>query len=199
MLHLSLVPTCPKNRKNRGFLQSSDVWDSYEQCEHPIPDIPDGRPFLRRDRKNRKHFYFEGTVPDGLRRWRFFMMSVNIKFACLGQSPTVGDFYDECEHEICLSGTSGMLDFVYTCNQSLIFIELSMYNFEYCSQKLSTNKRFCGADSRITFVRVSHHHVLHWKKLCLAALNSKVIYLVKLSVLSTTSLPVHLTARGFRK
>ena len=31
---LSLVPTCPKNRKNRGFLRSFDVWDSYDQCEH---------------------------------------------------------------------------------------------------------------------------------------------------------------------
>ena len=51
-------------------------------------------------------------------------MSVNIKFACLGRSPTIGDFYDECEHEICLSGTSGMLDFVFTCYQSLIFSKL---------------------------------------------------------------------------
>ena len=29
-----------------------------------IPEIPDGRRFLRCDRKNRNHFYFEGTVPD---------------------------------------------------------------------------------------------------------------------------------------
>ena len=75
---LSPVPTCPKNRKNRGFLRFSDLWDSYGQQEHRIPDIPDGRQFLRRDRKSRKHFYFEGpsqTVPDN------------------------GDFYDECEHE----------------------------------------------------------------------------------------------------
>ena len=40
---LSLVPTCPKNRKNRGFLPFSDVWDSYDQWEHRIPDIPDGQ------------------------------------------------------------------------------------------------------------------------------------------------------------
>ena len=73
---LSLVPTCPKNRKNRGFLRYSDVWDSYDQWEHFIPEIPDGRRFLRYDRKNRNHFYFEGTVPD---------------------IPDVGDFYDECE------------------------------------------------------------------------------------------------------
>ena len=33
--------------------------------------IPNGRQFLRRDRKNRKHFYFQGTVPDGPRRRRF--------------------------------------------------------------------------------------------------------------------------------
>ena len=38
--------------------------------------------------------------------------------------PDVGDFYDECEHEICLSGTSGMLHFAFACYQSLIFSEL---------------------------------------------------------------------------
>ena len=38
--------------------------------------------------------------------------------------PDVGDFYDECEHEIYLSGTSGMPDFVFSCHQSLIFSEL---------------------------------------------------------------------------
>ena len=31
-----------------------------------------------------------------------FTMSANMKFSCLGQSPTIVDFYDECEHEICL-------------------------------------------------------------------------------------------------
>ena len=92
----------------------SDIWDSYDQCEHPIPDVPDGQRFLRRDRK---HFYFEGTVPD---------------------FPDIGDFYDECEHEICfsgtvadnwrfyyecehkicLSGTSGTLDFVFTATKA---------------------------------------------------------------------------------
>ena len=30
-----------------------------------------------------------------------------IFIACLGRSPTIRDFYDECEHEMCLSGTSG--------------------------------------------------------------------------------------------
>ena len=39
-------------------------------------------------------------------------------------SPTIGDFYDECEHEFCLFGTSGMLDFVFPCYQSLIFSKL---------------------------------------------------------------------------
>ena len=73
---LSLVPTSPENRKNRGFLRYSDVWDSYDQWEYFIPEMPDGRRFLRCDRKNRNHFYFEGTVPD---------------------IPDVGDFYDECE------------------------------------------------------------------------------------------------------
>ena len=47
----SLVPAC---RRNRGFLRLSDVWDSYDQWEHRIPD---GRRFLRRVQKNRKHFY----------------------------------------------------------------------------------------------------------------------------------------------
>ena len=51
-------------------------------------------------------------------------MSVNIKFVCLGSSPTIGDFYNKCEHEICMSGTSGMLDFVFTCYQSLTFSKL---------------------------------------------------------------------------
>ena len=51
-------------------------------------------------------------------------MSVNIKFACLGQSLKIADFYDECEHEFCLFGTSGVLDFVFTCYQSLIFSKL---------------------------------------------------------------------------
>ena len=99
-----MVLTCPKNRKNRGLLRSSDVWVSYDPSEHSIPD---GRRFLRRDRKNRKHFYFEGpsqTFPD------------------------VGNFYDECEHEICLSGTSGMFLSVFSCYQSLISSELSIIN-----------------------------------------------------------------------
>ena len=66
--------------------------------------IPDSKRFLRHDRKNRKHFYFEGSVPDGPRRRRFLRwvwtwtllvwdgpqqsgiltVSVNMKFACLG-------------------------------------------------------------------------------------------------------------------
>ena len=47
-----------------------------------------------------------------------------MKLACLGRSPMIEDFDDECEHGILLSGTSGMLDFVFTCYQSLIFSEL---------------------------------------------------------------------------
>ena len=70
-LPITLVPTCPNNRKNQRFLRSSDVWDSYDQWEHSIPDIADVRRFLRRDRKNRKHFYFEDTVSDGPRGQRF--------------------------------------------------------------------------------------------------------------------------------
>ena len=73
----SLLAILPEhNSKNRGFLRYSDVWDSYDQWEHFILEMPDGRRFLRCDRKNRNHFYFEGTVPD---------------------IPDVGDFYDECE------------------------------------------------------------------------------------------------------
>ena len=41
----SLVPICPKNRKNRGFLRFSDILDCYDQWEHRIPGIPDGRRF----------------------------------------------------------------------------------------------------------------------------------------------------------
>ena len=57
MYPLSLIPTCPYNHKNGGFLRFSNVWDPYDQWEHRISDIPDGRRFLRCDRKNRKHFY----------------------------------------------------------------------------------------------------------------------------------------------
>ena len=66
----------PKIYRDLSALGYSDVWDSYDQWEHFIPEIPDGRRFLRRNRKNRNHFYFVGTVPDIL---------------------DVGDFYDECE------------------------------------------------------------------------------------------------------
>ena len=41
-----------------------------------------------------------------------------------GTVPTIGDFYDECKHGICLSGTSGMLNFVFSCYHTLIFSEL---------------------------------------------------------------------------
>ena len=71
---LSLVPTCPKNCKNQGFLRFSDVSDSYDQWQQRIPDIPDGRPFLRRDRKSRKQSPTSAI----------FTTSVNMKFACLG-------------------------------------------------------------------------------------------------------------------
>ena len=101
---LSLVPTCPENRKNRGFLRFSDVWDSYDQCEHPIPE---GRRFY-----------------DVIGRIR----SISTLKVHPRRSPTIEDFYDECEHEICLSETSGMLDFVFNCYQSLIFSELSIIN-----------------------------------------------------------------------
>ena len=39
-----------------------------------------------------------------------------------------GGFYNEYEHEIYPSGTSGMLDLAFSCNQSLIASELSMIN-----------------------------------------------------------------------
>ena len=153
---LNLVPTCLKNHKSRAFLRFSDVWDSYDQCEHTILDIPDGRRLLRCDQKNRNHFYFKvtsQTVPDVgdfydvIRRIgtistsklhprrsltsATFTVSVNMKFVCLGRSPTIGDSYDECEHQICLSGTSGMQDFVFTCYQSFIFSELSIINVQF--------------------------------------------------------------------
>ena len=53
-----------------------------------------------------------------------------MKFVCLGRSPTIGDSYDECGHEICLSGTSGMLDFVFTCYQRFTFNESSIINVQ---------------------------------------------------------------------
>ena len=62
------------------------------------------------------------------RRSSIFTMSVNMKVPCLGRSSTIGDFYDECEPEICLSGTSGMLDFVFSCYHSLISSDLSFIN-----------------------------------------------------------------------
>ena len=65
------------NRKNRGFLRYSDVCDSYDHWEHFIPEVPDGWRFLRCDRKNRNHFYFEGTVPD-IPDVGDFYMSVNL-------------------------------------------------------------------------------------------------------------------------
>ena len=40
---------------------------------------------------------------------RNFTMSVNMKFGCLGQSLMIGDFYNEGQHEIHLSGTSKCL------------------------------------------------------------------------------------------
>ena len=58
LISLNLVPTCLKNHKSRAFLRFSDVWDSYDQCEHTILDISDGRRLLRCDQKNRNHFYF---------------------------------------------------------------------------------------------------------------------------------------------
>ena len=93
------------------------------QYEHPIPDIPDGRRFY--DLIGRIGSISTLKVhPRRSPTSAIFRMSVNMKFACLGRSPTIGDFYDACEHEICLSGTSGMFDFVFTCYQSLIFSEL---------------------------------------------------------------------------
>ena len=122
-IFMTYMETRLKNRKNWGFLRFSNVWDSYDQCEDPIPDIPDARQFLRRDRKNRKHFYFEGTsqtVPDV----SDFYDECEHEICLSGTGADDRGFYDWCEHEICLSGTSGMLDFVFTCYQSLIFSKL---------------------------------------------------------------------------
>ena len=73
------VPTCPKNRENRGFLRFSDVWDFYDLWERHIPDIPDGRRFLQCDRK----IGSISTLKVDL-RLSPTSMSVNMKFACLG-------------------------------------------------------------------------------------------------------------------
>ena len=122
MFLLSLVPTCPKNRKHRGF---SDVWDSYDQCELSIPD---GWRFLRRDRKNREHFYFEGTSQTAPTS-EIFTMSVNMKFFVWNGRRRSRIFtVSESENMTCLSRTSGMLDFVFICYQNFIFNELSIIN-----------------------------------------------------------------------
>ena len=36
------------------------------------------------------------------------------------------DYYDKCEHEICLIGTLGMLDYGSACCQSFLFCEISI-------------------------------------------------------------------------
>ena len=63
-----IVQMGPKNRKDQEFLQLPDAWVSHDKCEHSfIRVIPDGRRVLRRDRKNRNHFYFKSksqTVAD---------------------------------------------------------------------------------------------------------------------------------------
>ena len=58
-------------------------------------------------------------------------------------SLTVGDFYEKCKHEICLSGTSGMLDFVLLATKASFSVNyrLLMCNFEYCSKTLNTKRR----------------------------------------------------------
>ena len=40
--------------------------------------------------------------------------------------PDLDNFYDVCEHEICLSGTLGMLEFVFSYYQSFISSEVSI-------------------------------------------------------------------------
>ena len=70
-----------KNGKNRGFLRSSDVWDSYDQCEHCIPDkVGDFYDVIGRIRSIstlKVHPRWSLTLA-------IFTMSVNMKFACLG-------------------------------------------------------------------------------------------------------------------
>ena len=76
----------------------TDAWDSYDQWEHFIPEIPDGRRFLRCDRKNRNHFYFEGTVQTS-QTSAIFTMSVYLavlRIAIVVRIPVSGnrDSYD---------------------------------------------------------------------------------------------------------
>ena len=96
---LSLVPTCLKNRKNRGFL---DAWDFHDQWEHRIPDNPDIPDVIGRIRSLSTLRVHSRRFPTST----IFTMSVNMKFARLGHRE--------------------MLEFVFSCYQSLIFSELSI-------------------------------------------------------------------------
>ena len=82
---LSLVPTCPKNHKNRGFLRFSDVSDSYDQCcgntasqtSQTVGDFYDVIGRIRSISTSKVHPRQSPTSA-------IFMISVNMKFACLG-------------------------------------------------------------------------------------------------------------------
>ena len=88
----SLVPTCPKNSKKGDFydLPTSGILTTSVNIPSQTSQTGDFYDVIGRIGSISTLKVLSQTVPD------------------------VGDFYDECEHEICLSGTSGMLDFVFT-------------------------------------------------------------------------------------
>ena len=110
-------PLVPTIVRIGNFYDLPDVRDSYDQCKHPIPDIPDGRRFLRRDWKDLETFLLWRYIPDGPRRQQF------LRWVWTWNLPV-------CD--------IGMLDFVLTYYQTFILSELEMYNFEYCSQNLKS-------------------------------------------------------------
>ena len=121
-MSLGLVPTCPKNCKNRGFYDLSTSGILTTSANTPSQTSQMFGNFY--DVIGRFGNVSTFNCPRRSPTSAILTMSVNIKFACMGLSPMIGDFYDECEHEFCLFGTSGMFDFVSACYQSLIFIKL---------------------------------------------------------------------------
>ena len=97
---LDLVPTCPKNRKNRGFYDFSTSGILTTSANTPSQRSQTVGDFY--DVIGRIRSISTFNCPRQSPTSAIFTMSVNIKFACMGLSATIGDFYDECEHEVCL-------------------------------------------------------------------------------------------------
>ena len=94
--HLSLVPTCPKNHKNRDFYDLPTSGILTTNVNTPSQMVGD--------------FYDVIGRTGSISALKVLSQTV----------PSVGEFYDECEHRICLSGTvtdeRGFLRWVWTWN-----------------------------------------------------------------------------------